>query len=131
MLQRLLVLFCAGTVFFSGSVGCAVAGSNDELLRKIEQLERQLRELKQVQKSSGAKMEQCMSATGVKNLCSCLTEKLPADITFEQYVHSVVGTKQELGYDGMSVEQRKLVDAAVAARDACVEKEKEKGGFLW
>lgn len=131
MLQKLFVLMCGGMFFFAGSAGIAVAGSSDELLKKIEQLERQLKELKQVQKSSGEKMEQCMKATGVEKLCSCLKEKLPDELTFEQYVHNVVVTSQELGYDGMSAEQRRKVDSAIVARDACVEKEKEKGGFLW
>lgn len=131
MRQRCALLVCGMVWFLSGAVDCATAGDNDELLRKIEQLESQLKELKQIRKSSGEKMEQCMSATGVKKLCSCLTDKLPPDTTFEQYVHNVITTRQELGYDAMSPEQRKKVDAAVAARDACVDKEKEKGGFLW
>jgi hypothetical protein len=131
MLQKFVVLMCCGMFLFSGSVNLAVAGSNDELLKKIEQLERQLKELKQVQKSSSEKMEQCMKAIGVEKLCSCLKENLSDELTFEQYVHNVVSTRQELGYDAMAAEQRKKVDNAVAARDACVEKEKEKGGFLW
>lgn len=131
MLQRLVVLICGGMFFFSGSVGLAVAAGNDDLLLQIEKLERQLKELRQVQKSSGEKMEQCMKATGVEKLCRCLTEKLSDELTFEQYVHNVVSSRQELGYDAMSPEQRKKVDGSVAARDACVEKEKEKGGFLW
>lgn len=130
MVKRLAIMLCVG-IFIAGSVCPVAAANNDELLKKIEQLERQLKELKQIQKSSSEKMEQCMKATGVEKLCSCLKERLPEELTFEQYVHNVVSTRQELGYEAMSVEQRKKVDSSVVARDACVEKEKEKGGFLW
>ena len=131
MLHRIIVTLSAVLILSVASVGGAIAGENDELLKKIEQLERQLQELKQIQMSSGEKMEQCMAATGVKKLCDCLADKLPTDLTFEQYVHNVVTGKQDLGYDTMPAEKRKNVDLSIAARDACVEKEKEKGGFLW
>jgi len=107
----------------------AVAAEQDELLKKIEALEKQLQELKEVQKSSGEKKSQCLKVGVGEKVCNCLAEKLPREVGFEQYVHYVVTPKGGLGYDGLPTEQRKHIDDALASRDACVEK--GKGGFLW
>jgi hypothetical protein len=122
------------------TAGCLVAGlclavpragaaDRDELLKKIELLELQLKELKELQQASGEKESHCLQATGVEKFCACLAEKLPREVSFEQYVHTVVTPKKELGYEGLPAERRKVVDQTLTARDGCVEK--KKGGLLW
>ncbi len=104
-------------------------GKQDELIRKIETLERQLKELKEQQKAGIEKESHCMKAFGREKFCRCLAENLPREVGLEQYVHVVVTPKEGLGYEGMTPEQKKGVDQVLAVRDRCVEK--EKGGFLW
>ncbi len=105
------------------------AGNQDELIRKIDALEQQLKELKEQQKAGVEKESHCMKVFGKEKFCKCLAENLPRDVGLEQYVHVVVTPKEGLGYDGMTPEQKKGVDQTLAVRDRCVEK--EKGGFLW
>ena len=105
------------------------AEDKDELLRKIEKLERQLKELKDEQLATSEKESHCMKAFGREKFCRCVAENLPREVSFEQYVHTVVTSKEGLGYDGLPPERRKSVDQTMAAREKCVEK--EKGGFLW
>ncbi len=107
----------------------ARAGSDqEELLKKIEVLEQQLKDLKELQKASVENESHCVKAVGKEKFCTCIAEKLPRGVSFEQYVHTVVTPKETLGYEAMNPEQKKIVDGTLAARDACV---KEKGGFLW
>jgi hypothetical protein len=108
---------------------CRGAEDKDELLRKIETLERQLKELKEEQLATSEKESHCMKAFGREKFCRCVAENLPREVSFEQYVHTVVTSKEGLGYDGLPPERRKSVDQTMAAREKCVEK--EKGGFLW
>ncbi len=118
------------SVFVLGSFGLARAAENkDELLKKIEALEQQLKELKEQQKASGEKQSQCMRAFGGEKFCKCIAENLPREVGLEQYVHTVITPKEKLGYDALTPEQKKSVDQTLAARDKCAEK--EKGGLLW
>ena len=105
------------------------ASSQEELLKKIETLQQQLNELKALQKASAEKKSQCMSTVGQEKFCACIAEGLPAEVGFEQYVHTVITPKEALGYGGMTPEQKKGVDQVLAVRDKCAGK--EKGGFLW
>ncbi len=118
------------SVFVLGSFGLARAAENkDELLKKIETLEQQLKELKEQQKASGEKQSQCMRAFGGEKFCKCIAENLPREVGLEEYVHTVITPRDRLGYDGMSPGRKKSVDQVLAVRDRCVEK--EKGGLLW
>ncbi len=105
------------------------AGSQDELLKKIDALEQQLKELKALKMASGEKESHCMKAFGREKFCNCIAENLPREVGLEQYVHTVVTPKERLGYDGLTAEQKKSVDQTLATQDKCAEK--EKGGFLW
>lgn len=128
MRKRLMLLFCCAFLFASLDL-CRAAGSQDELLKKIDTLEQQLKELKEQQKASGEKESHCMKAFGREKFCRCFAEKIPREVSFEQYVHTVVTPKETLGYDGMTPEQKMVVDQTLATRDNCAEK--ERGGFLW
>jgi hypothetical protein len=122
-----MTLLCCGLVLALTNTSRAVAGEQEELLRKIEGLEQQLKELKEQQKTRGEKESHCLQAVGREKFCACIAEKLPPEVGFAEYVHTAITAKSELGYEGMSPEQKRRVDATLAVRDACVEK--KKGGF--
>jgi hypothetical protein len=123
----IMVVACA---FVLASLDLATAADNkDELLKKIDALEQQLKELKELKMASGEKESHCMKAFGREKFCKCIAENLPREVGLEQYVHAVITPKEGLGYDGLTPEQKKSVDQTLAARDKCAEK--EKGGFLW
>lgn len=103
----------------------SLAVQDDELLEKIQRLEQQIQELKELkeqQKVGAAKSEQCLKAVGREKFCQCLGENLPRDVSFEQYIHTLVTSKNALGYDSMPANQKQTVDATLAVRDKCVEK---------
>ncbi len=128
MRQWLIVV--AACAFLLASLDLAMAADNkDEILRKIDALEQQLKELKAQRKATGEKESHCMKVFGREKFCKCIVENLPREVGLEQYVHTVVTPKEGLGYDGMTAEQKKSVDRTLATRDTCAEK--EKGGFLW
>lgn len=103
----------------------ALAVQDDELLEKIQRLEQQIQELKDLkeqQKVGTAKTEQCLRAVGREKFCTCLGENLPREVSFEQYIHTLVTSKNELGYDSMPADQKKSVDTTLEIREKCVEK---------
>jgi hypothetical protein len=114
----LFVLLCA-------SFASTPALAQDDLLEKINRLEQQIQELKllkQQQNISAAKTEQCMKAVAREKFCACVGTNLPRDISFEQYVHTLVTSKEALGYAGMTQEQKTVIDATLDAREKCIEK---------
>ncbi|HEY5974039.1 MAG TPA: hypothetical protein VIU41_04795 [Geobacteraceae bacterium] len=99
--------------------------AKDDMQEKIRLLEQQIQELKtlQAQQAVGKqKAEQCLKAVGRDKFCNCLGENLPVAVSFEQYIHTMVTSKEELGYSAMPLEQKKVVDATLEARETCVEK---------
>ena len=99
--------------------------AQDDMQEKIRLLELQIQELKtlKAQQTVGKqKAEQCLKAVGRDKFCNCIGENLPAAISFEQYIHTMVTSKEELGYSAMPPEQRKMVDATLETREKCVEK---------
>ena len=117
--QRTLILsFC----FF---LLAAPLYAQDDMQEKIRLLEQQLQELKalKAQQDVGKKKtDQCLQAVGRDKFCTCLGMTLPEDVSFEQYIHTIISSKEELGYSTMSAEQQKGVDAIRATREKCVEK---------
>jgi hypothetical protein len=99
--------------------------AQDDIQEKIRLLEQQVQELKtlRVQQAVGRqKADQCLKAVGRDKFCNCIGENLPAAVSFEQYIHIMVTSKEELGYSAMPPEQKKMVDATLEAREKCVEK---------
>jgi len=99
--------------------------AGDDMQEKIRLLEQQIQELKilKAQQDVGKqKTEQCLKAVGREKFCNCIGENLPVDVSFEQYIHTMVTPKEELGYGAMPPEQKKMVDAIVETREKCVEK---------
>ena len=99
--------------------------AQDDMQQKIKLLEQQIQELKELraqQSVSKLKTEQCLKAVGRDKFCSCIGENLPATVSFEEYIHTMVTPKDELGYSTMLPEQKKIVDTVMATREKCVEK---------
>ena len=99
--------------------------AQDDTQEKIRLLEQQIQELKalKAQQDVGRqKAEQCLKAVGRDKFCKCIGENLPAAVSFEQYIHTTVASKEELGYSAMSPEQKKMVDATLETREKCVDK---------
>jgi hypothetical protein len=99
--------------------------AQDDTQEKIRLLEQQIQELKalKAQQDVGRqKAEQCLKAVGRDKFCKCIGENLPAAVSFEQYIHTTVASKEELGYSAMPPEQKKMVDATLETREKCVDK---------
>lgn len=107
----------------------ARAATQQELLDKIKLLEiqiQQLKELKAQQNKVQEKEQDCMKAVGTEKFCKCLSQALPDDIGFEQYVHSMVSSPAEPREDFRKDERMESRDAVHAAHDKCVQK-----GLFW
>jgi hypothetical protein len=112
-------------VVLYASFAATPALAQDELLEKIKRLEQQIQELKllkEQQNISVVKVEQCMKAVARDKFCTCVGNSLPRDISFEQYVHTLVTSKEALGYAGMTQEQKSVIDATMDVREKCIEK---------
>jgi len=119
MIHRLL---CAA---ICASFAASPAYAQDDLLEKIKLLEQQIQELKTLkeqQSISVQKTDQCLKATAREKFCTCIGSSLPRDVSFEQYVHTLVTPKEALGYAGMTREQKISIDATLEVRDKCIEK---------
>lgn len=62
----------------------------------------------------------CIKAIGDSVFCGCITQNLPSIVSFVEYVNIVSQTKEELKYDKLPTEDKKLVDNTRKARDKCV-----------
>ena len=128
--MRKLLIVMVVCAFECATLGLSMsADNNDAILKKIDALEQQLKELKGQQQASSEKESHCMRAFGREKFCKCIAENLPREVGIEQYVHTVITPKEGLGYDALTPEQKKSVDQTLAARDKC--SEKAGGGFLW
>lgn len=110
-------------------VGCLLLAAplhaGDDVQERIRLLEQQIQELKTLkaqQEMGKQKADQCLKAVGREKFCTCLGENLPSGVSFEQYIHTMVTSKGELGYGTMPAEQKKIVDAILETREQCVEK---------
>jgi len=119
MLRRIvLVLFCL-------ILPVSTAYAQDDVMDKIKRLEQQIQELKalkQQQVVTEVKFGDCMKATAREKFCRCVSNSLPGEVSFEQYVHTLVTSREKLGYESMSQEHKKTVDATLEAREKCIEK---------
>lgn len=118
--MKRLPLLILGTVLLA-----APLQAQDAVQEKIKLLEQQIQELKalKAQQDLGKKKaEQCLKAVGREKFCTCLGENLPSAVSFEQYIHTLVSSKEELGYGALPAEQQKTIDATLEIREKCVEK---------
>lgn len=110
-------------------LGCLLLAAplhaGDDMQEKIRVLEQQIQELKTLKARLDVgkqKTEQCLKAVGREKFCNCIGENLPVDVNFEQYIHTMVTSKEEIGYSAMPTEQKKTVDATLETGEKCVEK---------
>lgn len=99
--------------------------AQNDMQEKIRLLEQQIQELKTLkaqQDVESQKIEQCLKAVGRDKFCNCIGKNLPVAVGFEQYIHTIVSSKEELGYTTMSPEQKKMVNSILETADKCVEK---------
>lgn len=106
---------------------CAASAecAQDDVMEKIRLLEQQIQELKalkQQQAVTGVKMDHCMKAVAREKFCTCVSDNLPREVSFEQYVHTLVTAREKLGYETMTPEQKKVVDVTLDTREKCIEK---------
>ena len=62
----------------------------------------------------------CIKAVGHVGFCGCISENMPVDQEFSNYVVAVSKTKNELNFDGLSDYYQKTINLARSARDKCV-----------
>ncbi len=62
----------------------------------------------------------CIKAIGHEKFCGCISENMPAEQGFANYVVAVSKTKEELNYNGLSDYYKHSIDLARSARDLCV-----------
>jgi hypothetical protein len=99
--------------------------AQDDVMDKIRLLEQQIQELKalkQQQAVTGVKLDHCMKAVAREKFCTCVSEKLPLEVSFEQYVHILVTPREKLGYGTMTPEQKNVVDTTIEVREKCIDK---------
>ena len=66
------------------------------------------------------KKDQCMKAIGDMAFCNCIAENSPVAVDFIQYVAVVTRTKEDVKYEQLSADDKKIFDSSRAARDECV-----------
>ena len=62
----------------------------------------------------------CIKAVGHVGFCGCISENIPVDQEFANYVVDVSKTKSELNFDGLSDYCQQTITLARSTRDKCV-----------
>lgn len=90
-----------------------------EIQDRIEQLEKQIRELKELREKQLEKdtrtrdiKEPCVAAVGAADVCSCLAENLPRGVDFVTYVRMMSPARDEV--------DKRVLEMVKAARERCV-----------
>ncbi len=120
-MKRMFVTGVIASALFS-SAHCFAA---DEVMDRIKQLELQIQELKQLKEQqavSTVKYDDCMKAIGRDKFCTCISTALPRQVSFEQYIHTMITPREVTSFSSMTPEQRSVSDATVAVRESCIEK---------
>jgi len=119
MLSRYVLSLLCIVVFASSSL------AQDDVMEKIRLLELQIQELKllkEQQSVTEAKFNDCMKVVSRERFCTCISSNLPLEVGFEKYVHTLLTSRDKLGYTVMTVDQKKVVDATAEVREKCTEK---------
>lgn len=130
-----LALFtaCTFTLAAPASANESDAAKQQQMIKKIEELEKQINELRSLKLKKEAlsvKQEQCMKVVGIETYCTCVVEKLPTMVDYRQYVQILLTPAKEFGYDKMNDEQKKDIDQALTAWAKCVDYKGPKGKGL-
>ncbi|MFH0783471.1 MAG: hypothetical protein V2B20_16175 [Pseudomonadota bacterium] len=122
LILHFIILAMALSPFFPA---LSQAASQEELFEKIKALEMQIQELKKMkaqQNQTEEKAQHCIKAVGTEKFCKCLAEELPGDISFEQYVHSMVALPDDLSDSARKRNGKGSVEVLSVARDKCIAK---------
>lgn len=113
------VLILAGFALPIESAADSPAEPRPDIQNRIEQLEKQIRELKALREKQQQKdarsleiVEPCVAAVGARDVCSCLGENLPQGIDFVTYVRIMSPLKEEVG--------ERVLEMVKGARERCV-----------
>lgn len=120
ILMSLLLLSVFSSVSFSDedSPSTIEELKTEEFLIDGSLVERVEREVKR-------KYIQCMRAFPHKIFCSCLSGKIPLVFNMTQYTLAVTISKEDMGYDKLSKDEKKAVDVTIQARESCADKIKK------
>ncbi|MEW5980564.1 MAG: hypothetical protein AB1898_32675 [Acidobacteriota bacterium] len=89
--------------------------------QSIEDVEESLKSLELAAKRvSRTKRANCLKAFGHAKFCDCLCSDLPMIVTFNDYIRIVTSSKEELGYDRLKADDKKVIDMVYSAREKCV-----------
>lgn len=69
-----------------------------------------------------ARVDDCLKAFGHATYCECMDARLAPGLPFLGYVHIVTKTKNEIGYNKLSNDEKAMVNSAYEAREMCVRK---------
>ena len=62
----------------------------------------------------------CIKAVGHEKFCTCISENIPTDQEFANYVVAVSKTKDDLKFEQLSEYYQEVIDMARTSRDKCV-----------
>ena len=74
------------------------------------------------ERHSKKKYSDCMKAFGSDVYCACVRDNSPVGIDFGAYIQIVTSSKDELKYDSLEEENKKLINKTLEVRDVCVQK---------
>lgn len=72
-----------------------------------------------VERAAQQKSIQCMRAFPHQQFCRCLGNQLPMVLTIAQYTAIVTTSREQIGYEGMSSEEKKVIDITRESRETC------------
>ncbi len=72
-----------------------------------------------IERAAQRKKLQCMRAFPHEAFCECLANKMPMAINVIQYTVATTVSREDLGYDSISEDERKAVDVTIQAREDC------------
>lgn len=64
---------------------------------------------------------QCLKVFGDEDFCSCVNSTLAAGLSFQDYVNVLMTSKDAINYEGLSPDNKKLVDSVLRTRKHCIE----------
>lgn len=65
----------------------------------------------------------CLKAFGRPTFCSCLSQNLPIDLSFSDYIVIVTHSKEQNGYGRLTGETKAAYDKVPAVREMCVKQD--------
>jgi len=72
-----------------------------------------------IERAARQKSIQCMRAFPHEQFCRCLASKIPMVLTITQYTAIVTSSREQIGYEGMSGEEKRAIDVTMRAREEC------------